>query len=74
MATDHDDTARSARHGAGPTARALALPGDVEVWATLGFGFTLAGLTAVAAGPVGRFLGDPEIGAIVAGGGLTFAI
>lgn len=43
-------------------------------WATLGFGFALTALTTVAAAPVGRFLGDPEIGAIVAGGGLTFAI
>jgi PST family polysaccharide transporter len=43
-------------------------------WATLAFGVALAALVALAAGPVGDFLGDPRIGTIVAVGGSTLAI
>jgi O-antigen/teichoic acid export membrane protein len=43
-------------------------------WATVVFGTTLSALVAVAAGPVGEFLGDPRVGTIVAVGGLTLAI
>ena len=41
-------------------------------WASLGFGIALSVLLAVAAGPVGQFLDDPRVGAMVAVGGLTF--
>ena len=43
-------------------------------WASIGFGVGLFVLFAAAASPVGHFLGDPEIGVMVACGGLTFAI
>ena len=43
-------------------------------WASLACGVTLSVLTAIAAGPIGEFLGDPRVGEIVAVGGLTFAI
>ena len=43
-------------------------------WAGLAFGIALSALFAVAAGPVGRFLGEPEVGTMVAAAGLTFAI
>ena len=43
-------------------------------WATVVFGILLSVLVAIAAGPVGDFLGDPRIGTIVAVGGLTLAI
>lgn len=43
-------------------------------WMTLTFGLLLSTLAVVVAGPAGVFLGDEQIGTIVAVGGLTFAI
>ena len=43
-------------------------------WAAIAFGIGLSALFAASAVPVGRFLGDPQVGAMVAVGGLTFAI
>ncbi len=43
-------------------------------WAGLAFGIGLAALFGAAAAPVGRFLGEPEVGTMVAAGGLSFAI
>ena len=43
-------------------------------WAALAFGIGLSALLAASAAPVGRFLGDPQVGTMVAVGGLTFAI
>ena len=43
-------------------------------WAGLAFGIGLSVLLAASAAPVGLFLGDPEVGTMVAVGGLTFAI
>jgi PST family polysaccharide transporter len=43
-------------------------------WAGLAFGIALSALFAVAAVPVGRFLDEPQVGAMVAAAGATFAI
>ena len=43
-------------------------------WAGLAFGIGLSALLAASAVPVGMFLGDPQVGTMVAVGGLTFAI
>ncbi|HET9121244.1 MAG TPA: oligosaccharide flippase family protein, partial [Solirubrobacterales bacterium] len=43
-------------------------------WAGLAFGISLTALFAAAAGPVGSFLDEPQVGTMVAVGGLTFAI
>ena len=40
----------------------------------LAFGVGLSALLVASAAPVGRFLGDPQVGTMVAVGGLTFAI
>src|SRR5918994_2094091 len=56
------------------TTAATRIARSTTFWATLGFGFTLAGLAALAAGPIGNFLGDGRVGPIVAAGGLAFAI
>jgi O-antigen/teichoic acid export membrane protein len=44
------------------------------LWTSLAFGLGLSLLAAALAGPVGRFLGDPQLGTIIAVGGLTFVI
>ena len=43
-------------------------------WAGLAFGLCLTALFAAAAAPVGNFLHEPEVGTMVAVGGITFAI
>jgi PST family polysaccharide transporter len=43
-------------------------------WAALGFGIGLSVLFAALATPVELFLDEPQVGAMVAAGGLTFAI
>ena len=43
-------------------------------WASIGFGMGLFALIAAVATPVGTFLGDSQITAMVAAGGLTLAI
>jgi O-antigen/teichoic acid export membrane protein len=43
-------------------------------WAGLAFGISLTALFAAAAAPVGSFLDEPQVGTMVAVGGLTFAI
>ena len=47
---------------------------STTLWASLAFGIGLSALFAASAAPVGRFLGDPQVGTMVAAGGLTFAI
>ena len=43
-------------------------------WAAIAFGIGLSALFAASAAPVGRFLGDPQVGTMVAVGGLSFAL
>ncbi|HEY1238119.1 MAG TPA: oligosaccharide flippase family protein, partial [Solirubrobacterales bacterium] len=43
-------------------------------WGGLAFGLALTALFAVAGAPVGQFLGEPQVGTMVAVAGLTFAI
>ncbi|HEY7266597.1 MAG TPA: oligosaccharide flippase family protein [Solirubrobacterales bacterium] len=43
-------------------------------WAGLAFGIALSALFAAAAVPVGKFLDEPQVGAMVAAAGATFAI
>ena len=43
-------------------------------WGSLAFGIGMSALFLILAGPVGSFLDDPRIGAMVAVGALTFAI
>jgi O-antigen/teichoic acid export membrane protein len=43
-------------------------------WAGLAFGICLSALFVAAAAPVGSFLDEPQVGTMVAVGGLTFAI
>jgi O-antigen/teichoic acid export membrane protein len=43
-------------------------------WGALAFGLSISAVFVVFAGPVGTFLDDPRIGAMVAVGALTFAI
>ena len=43
-------------------------------WAALAFGVGLSALLVASAVPVGRFLGEPQVGTMVAVGGLTFVI
>ena len=56
------------------TERATRLARSTVFWASLGFGVALSVLAVALAGPVGRFLGDPRVGTMVAVGGLTFAV
>lgn len=56
------------------TDRATRVVRSTVFWASLAFGVAFSVLAAVSAGPIGRFLGDPRVGTIVAVGGLTFAI
>jgi O-antigen/teichoic acid export membrane protein len=55
-----------------PTASRLAR--STAFWASLAFGVGISMLFAALANPVGSFLGDPQVGAMVAAGGLTFAV
>ena len=57
------------------TDRATRVVRSTVFWASLAFGVGLLGRSRlVSAGPIGRFLGDPRVGTIVAVGGLTFVI
>ncbi len=56
------------------TPRDTRIARSTAFWATLGFGILLATVAALAARPIGAFLAEPEVGWIVAAGGLTFAI
>jgi PST family polysaccharide transporter len=47
---------------------------STTLWAALAFGIGLSALFVASAAPVGRFLGDPQVGTMVAVGGLTFAV
>ena len=56
------------------TDRATRVVRSTVFWASLAFGVAFSVLAVVSAGPIGRFLGDPRVGTIVAVGGLTFVI
>jgi O-antigen/teichoic acid export membrane protein len=56
------------------TEKATRLTRSTTFWASLAVGISLSLLLVIAAGPIGRFLGDPRVGAMAAVGGLTFAI
>ena len=43
-------------------------------WASIAFGIGLSALFVASAAPLGRFLDDPQVGTMVAVGGLSFAI
>ena len=56
------------------TETATRLVRSTVFWASIAFGVGLSVLLAVSAVPVGLFLGDPQVGTMMAVGGLTFAI
>jgi O-antigen/teichoic acid export membrane protein len=56
------------------TDRATRRVRSTAFWGSLGFGVAISALFVVFAYPVGTFLDDPRIGAMVAVGALTFAI
>jgi O-antigen/teichoic acid export membrane protein len=56
------------------TERATRVVLSTVFWASLAFGVSISAVFVVFAVPVGKFLDDPGIGALVAVGALTFAI
>jgi O-antigen/teichoic acid export membrane protein len=56
------------------TERATPQVRATAFWGSLAFGVSISALFVVLAAPVGTFLDDPRIGAMVAVGALTFAI
>jgi O-antigen/teichoic acid export membrane protein len=56
------------------TDKATRLKRSTAFWASVAVGIGLSLLLVAAAGPIGSFLGDPNVATMVAVGGLTFAI
>lgn len=56
------------------TPNATRVVRSTAFWSSAAFGLALSGVCIVFAGSVGRFLGDPRIGTMVAVGALTFAL
>jgi O-antigen/teichoic acid export membrane protein len=55
------------------TPEATRIARSTAFWATLASGFALSAVVALGAGPAAELLGDPQVGPLVAVGGLTLA-